>query len=180
MRPAKLVQGLIDLVEYISNKKSKDLVMVEVGSYAGQSMEIFANTHKIKTIICIDPWLPGYDSKDKSSSTDFNEVEKLFDEKCKKIKDVNIIKHKGTLDTFIKSLEFEKLKTLIDFVYVDGCHTYEAVKHDLTICKKVIKPNIAYAGHDYGDYCKDVKNVVNEEFGKPDKVFSDYSWVKSI
>ena len=51
MRPEKLVQGLIDLVEYISNKKSKDLVMIEVGSYAGQSMEIFASTNKIKTII---------------------------------------------------------------------------------------------------------------------------------
>ena len=173
-------KGLIDLVDFISNKKSKDLIMIEIGSYQGQSMETFANTGKIKTIICIDPWQQGYDINDKASDTDMVEVERLFDERVSKIDNVQIIKHKGTLDTFIKSEEFEQIKNSIDFVYIDACHTYQAVKHDIKICKEIIKPNIAFAGHDFRDYWAGVKKAIKEEFNEPDKVFLDSSWVKFV
>ena len=60
--------GLIDLIKFIPLDK---INMVEIGSYAGESADIFASDPKTKTIWCVDPWLPGYDENDAASSTDF-------------------------------------------------------------------------------------------------------------
>lgn len=158
--------------------------MIEIGSYQGQSMEAFAKSKKVKTIFCIDPWKEGYDSKDIASSTNMKEVEKKFDERVTSIdKEIKIIKHKGTLDTFIDSLEYKNFLengNNIDFVYIDGCHTYESCKHDIEVCKNVIKPKLAFTGHDYVDGWIGVKTAVNESFGVPDKTFPDSSWVKMV
>ena len=43
------------------------IVMIEVGSYAGESADIFASTGKLKTLYCIDPWQKGYDDGDIAS-----------------------------------------------------------------------------------------------------------------
>ena len=175
--------SLVSLVDSISFRKEKRLVMIEIGSYQGQSMEIFCKTDKIKTIVCIDPWKSGYDTRDPASYTDMIEVEKAFDKRVSEIKNVEIIKHKGTIDTFIKSDEFEKVKNLVDFVYIDGCHTYDACKHDIEICQNIIKPKIAISGHDYADYPNywdGVRQAINEKIGIPDKTFVDGSWIKFI
>lgn len=76
MRNEKHANGLKDLVKSLSGD---NLVIVEIGSYAGESADIFASFDNVKTIWCIDPWLPGWDSKAKASSSDYKEVEAAFD-----------------------------------------------------------------------------------------------------
>jgi len=55
--------------------------MVEIGSYSGESAEIFAMSKKFKTIICIDPWKTDINGDEKNSYTSMNAVEKSFDDR---------------------------------------------------------------------------------------------------
>jgi len=156
--------------------------MVEIGSYAGQSMEAFAESGKVSAIACVDPWKAGYDASDPASSTDMEEVERLFDERAGKARDkgVCVFKHKGTLETFVGSAEFAALSGNVDFVYVDACHTYGAVKADLSACIDAIRPAVAFCGHDYVNGWPGVIKAVDEMVGRPDMKFPDGSWVRFV
>lgn len=88
------------LMELIDSTSLTDIVMLEVGSYAGESADIFASTGKVAKLFCIDPWLPGYDSRDIASSSNFTEVEQAFDKVMAKHPTV-IHKFKGTLQEFV-------------------------------------------------------------------------------
>ena len=115
------------LKQLIDHTNLDKIVMIEVGSYAGESADIFASTGKVKTLYCVDPWQKGYDEGDIASySSDFKEVENAFDEVQKKHSDV-IVKYKGTLADFIA--DHPELKP--DLIYIDACHQYAAVKSDL-------------------------------------------------
>ena len=48
-----------DLEILISKINGENLTLVEIGSYMGESMEIFAQSGKFSKIICIDPWTNG-------------------------------------------------------------------------------------------------------------------------
>ena len=59
-------------------------IMVEVGSYAGASTEIFASTNKFEVIHAIDSWKAGYDNSGKGqsavlSNSNMEKVENVFD-----------------------------------------------------------------------------------------------------
>lgn len=164
MRPDS--NGLVDLIALMASKKEGKLTMIEIGSYQGESMEIFAKSGHVQKIICIDPWKSGYDNADVASKSDMNKVEAAFDERAAAAKEfAEVVKHKGTIDTFIKSEDF---CPDIDFVYIDACHRYEGCKHDIEMCINAVKPTIAYSGHDFVDGWCGVKKAVNELLGEPD------------
>ena len=54
----------------------------------------------------------------------------------------------------------------IGFVFIDGDHSYEAVKADIAAWMPRIKPGGFLAGHDYGDAHPGVKRAVLEAFGE--------------
>ena len=80
MRPTQI--GLVQLLESASSHCSGKLTIVEVGSYQGESMEIFAKSGMVKKIVCIDPWKSGYDDGDIASKSDMAEVEQAFDDRA--------------------------------------------------------------------------------------------------
>lgn len=179
MRPTSI--GLPELVDTVYSKANHMLSMIEIGSYAGQSMEIFAKTNKVSKIICIDPWKKDYDPGDPASPTDMDEVEKLFDGRMCELKkmSVDVIKHKGTIDTFVQT-DLSSIVNKIDFIYIDGRHRYDSVKNDITLSLEKIKPTIAICGHDWNPCWQEVKNAVVDTIGNPDKIFGDTSWLKFI
>jgi hypothetical protein len=67
-----------------------------------------------------------------------------------------------------------------DLVYIDACHTYEAVTQDINISIPKIKSNGFIAGHDYGDPNFKVTKAVNDRLGFPSRVFADSSWIFPI
>lgn len=141
----------------------------------GESAILFAQSGKFKKIICVDPWIdiPGHDG---NAYYGMNNVEKTFDANVKPYS--QIVKFKGVIDDLVKT---DSLAGGVDVVYIDGMHTYEACRHDINVCRKVIKPRVAFAGHDYTDkiaHVVGVKKAVDEAFGKPDAVFCDNSWIK--
>ena len=63
-----------------------------------------------------------------------------------------------------------------DFIYIDANHTYESVSRDIT--DWLPKTKLAIGGHDYQDEWPGViKAVFNDQFGTPDLVFQDTSWL---
>jgi len=160
-------KGLVEFCDYISSKhETKDLTILEVGSWTGCSAEIFAKI--FKTVICVDPWTP---TKEINTEYNMRKVESKFDNIKKKYD--NIIKFKKTSEEAAKIIES------VDIVYIDGLHNYEDCKKDLQFwlnkCRKFI------SGHDYWPERFDgVIRAVNEMVGIPDKIFPDTSWIKKI
>lgn len=155
--------------EHLSGKK--DLIGVEIGSYQGESTEIFLKSGVFKTLYCIDPWKGDYDPLDVASNTKaITKAEENFDNK---FKDNSVIKKiKAMSSDAVSKFEDESL----DFLYVDGNHQLEAVKEDLKNYVPKVKKGGIIAGHDYnGD---SVIIAVNDFFGKePEYIYPDTSWL---
>ena len=180
MRPDDISRS--GLAELISELNHNNIVMVEIGSYRGESAEIFLETNKVAKIYCVDPWKMFYDPDDGASFTDMAIVEADFDRRQEA--DSRIVKVKGTIDVFVDNfINKVDQPCAIDMVYIDGLHTYEGVKHDIEMTVKYIRPRIAIAGHDYSDSKNGgtwpgVVRAIHETIGIPDKTFPDGSWLK--
>ena len=167
--------GFIELLTVLSNKLDKtDYTMIEIGSYMGESTMMFASTGLFSTIYSIDP-LEGYE--------EFNEMhnyswEFVRDEFTKNTKYFDSIVH---LQDFSYNVIDKFENDSIDFIYIDGSHGVEDVKRDLNLYLPKLKSGGILAGHDYNENAwPDLIKVVNEIVGKPDILFSDTSWFKSI
>jgi hypothetical protein len=57
--------------------------------------------------------------------------------------------------------EFQN-KEAVDFVYIDGNHSYEFVKEDITLYYPLIRNNGLIGGHDYIPHYESVMRAVNE------------------
>lgn len=158
------IKGLNDMLDFLGDVKDK--TMLEIGSWTGLSSVEFSK--RFKHVCCVDPWQA---TEGINTEYDMSEVEKIFDKRKKK----NVAKIKHTSSEASEILGDNKF----DYIYIDGCHTYEAVKLDIENWKDKCK--IAICGHDYWPGRFDgVIKAVDEAFGKPDKVFSDTSWVKYL
>lgn len=171
-------QGLIELVDSL---KQDDLIGIEIGSFAGESAKIFADTRHFKKLICIDIWRIE-DHGFGNTYVNIADAEQAFD-KVMAESDGKILKFKGTIDDFIASDMFKTVENKIDFVYIDALHTYEGCMHDIFQTMRVLKPSIAIAGHDFADFpehIRGVKKAVIDYFVVPDATFCDTSWIKYL
>lgn len=171
IRNAKTAKsGLHEMVRYIAKSQRVDeMTIAEIGSYVGDSTEIFAKSFKL--VYAIDPWQNGYDDTDAASyQHPMDIVESQFDCLCEKHS--SIIKMK--LPSLIAVGEFEDHS--LDMVYIDGIHQYESVKADIEAWLPKVKRGGWMAGHDYQARFRGTMRAV-DEFRKPDKVFPDTSWI---
>jgi SAM-dependent methyltransferase len=169
--------GLIDLI----NDLPSDLIMAEIGCYAGESMEMFQSSGKIKKYYAIDIWdvpnayrnevlNPIKKENSKLVYENIGKAEKLFNKKIKKYN--NIIKLKMDFKTALKKLE------PLDFIYIDAEHTYNALMNDISYAKKIIKNGGIIAGHDYSKGFDGIVKAVNESFlNYKIKKYRDSSWL---
>jgi predicted O-methyltransferase YrrM len=151
----------------------KDLVGIEIGSYAGESAEMFLASGAFKKLYCIDPWKDGYDPADTTCGSDFYLAEQAFDSRFKN--NPIIEKIKMTSDDAVFQFEDES----VDFIYIDGNHLYPYVKTDLSNYVPKVKIGGIISGHDYGGpTTPGVTRAVNEFFKVPPiKTYKDYSWI---
>jgi hypothetical protein len=165
-----------DLIELIENINGTDLVLVEVGSFMGESMEIFAKSGKFKKIYCVDPWL-----NTDTTTDNVVESEKHFDQK--KLNYDIVEKIKSTSLDASKIFEDET----IDVVYIDAEHTPEAVKKDILTWLPKLKEDGYMSGHDWEFRGGILQKSILETIGFPDYICkhvihggkSDGSWIKN-
>ena len=174
MRDQVSTEGLLDLIKELGDNSEK--TMIEIGSFVGESTVLFAQS--FKKVIAIDPFLADYDPLDPTSYLfEFKNVYETYLDRTGDHQNIQTIV--STSDDAVEKLGGLKY----DFVYIDGLHTYEGVKTDITNYLPLVKEGGVIGGHDYTNripHLVGVYEAVNEMFGKPDKVFKDNSWIKYI
>lgn len=167
------INDLIELLNYIDDV---NLTLVEIGSYMGESMEIFAKSGKFQKIYCVDPWLDT-----DTTTNNVSESEKYFDEKKINYDFVEKIK----LSSKDASLLFEN--DSIDVVYIDAEHTPKAIYNDITLWLPKIKKEGFISGHDWEFQNGILQKTIIDTIGLPDHICthvirggdSDGSWIKN-
>lgn len=172
IRLAQINEELYELSLKVVEHKPK--VIAEIGTWNGGTLYVWTRINpQTKKIISID--LPdgkfggGYDAKRIKFFKEF-----AYDmPECKLYFIRGDSKSKITYDTLNRNLGIDK----IDFLYIDGDHTYEGIKKDFEIYIKLMSPNGLIGLHDintykegYGVYkfWNEVKNNYKyEEFIKP-------------
>lgn len=175
LRDANSLQerGLIDLMDYMNQHIDvNNSTMIEIGSYAGDSTKVFAN--RVKSVIAIDPFVNYAENNPIAicELANFSDVYEVFLENTKSFDNIRHIR-KSSNDAIL-----ELKNTLVDFVYIDGHHTYEQAKQDVINYLQIIKPGGFIAGHDC--LSEEVMRAVHECLGDVDQLFVDTSWVKQI
>ena len=162
------INRLIGLKMLIDDFITNSTQMVEVGSFAGVSSELFA-LH-CKDIICVDEWNPYWEIQTPEL---IQSAEDQFDKLL--LNYINITKYKSSSVEAATKFSDNSL----DFVYIDAAHDYENVKKDITAWLPKVKIGGVIAGHDYhhNPYIQ-VYEVVNEFFANDYKISSypDSSW----
>lgn len=156
--------GLYDLIE---ENFYEDSILLEVGSFAGVSTELFAQV--CKKVYAVDPWDLNKEYKELHSSS-VVESEKRFDQMVSKYP--HIIKLKKFSQEACHEFEDETF----DVIYIDGEHLYEPVKRDIQLWLSKVKKEGLLCGHDFGE--QGVKQALDEIFPNYNfKTYSDTSWV---
>ena len=163
------LKGLKMLIDEYFND---NIVMVEIGSFAGVSSELFA-LH-CKELYCVDLWDPYWEITDKQR-IEFAEF--TFDNMSKNYENIHKVK-KSSVEA---SKDFKDGS--LDLVYIDAAHDYESVKQDILTWLPKIKKGGFIAGHDYRyDPNIGVYNAVNDIFVNDYKIisFPDSSFIITV
>jgi hypothetical protein len=157
-----------DLPEFL-NRRGLDDTGVEVGVKRGLFSEVILSSWRGRRLISVDPWLAASrkEYQDVSNVTQATH-ERFYDETVRR------------LGTFGDRSEIWRMTSaegaariephMLDFVYLDARHDYDAVKQDLELWFDKIRPGGVFAGHDYFDGRRPqgmfgVKSAVDEFFG---------------
>jgi len=127
--------------EFLLEMMPKNSVCAEIGvQRALFSIEIL-KTVKPKKLFLIDPWMI-YEPK-KMSQDGWNEFYEIVNERMKNKLNVEIIRGKSI--EILNSFQ----DNYFDWIYIDGDHSYNAVKADLEISYKKVKTNGFITGDDF-------------------------------
>lgn len=165
--------GLNDMINWINQYRlTKDMRMIEIGSYIGESTLIFAN--HFKEVVSIDPFVNDYDPND--AACRFAPFDKVYSEFLRNtipIPNIKSIRESSkTAFQFINNQQW-------DLVYIDGSHDLPDVWFDIENYKTIVKSGGFLAGHDYG--WGNVRHSIGQLLDdKVDMVFVDNSWIKRI
>jgi hypothetical protein len=139
------------------------LIGAEIGVEEGLFSEYLLKTGLFDKFYSIDPWpnkFPGVFLNGENLVTSNNEdTYFLAVSKLEKYEASNIIR--ADSEHASKTFDDESL----DFVFLDGDHTYEGVKLDLRCWYNKVKKGGIFSGHDYMDYIMDCGGGITSHFG---------------
>lgn len=162
---------------------SEPLTVVEVGTGLGVNALNLLSELNIKKLYCVDPFIPYADDSENSLSKSSQERRSYIvqaEQTVQKLSSYSNVQ-------FVRKSSAEACKEIsnVDFVYVDGNHSYEHVLEDLKNYYPLVKEKGIIAGHDIGrsnvyralyDFCK--ANSVVPFILRPDWVILKW-WVKN-
>jgi hypothetical protein len=143
---------------------------VELGVHEGLFSRKILEDSALTLLYSIDPWAhqPEDVYKDRANYHDEHHENNYR----KSVKNLSLFNKRSAI---IRDFSYNAVKNFkndsLDFVYIDGNHSYEAVKQDISDWYSKVKPGGILAGHDYLDgifrcgdkeYVFGVKSAVNE------------------
>jgi len=162
--------------------KSKDIVGVEVGVWKGSCSERLLSLLPKLTLYMVDRWtVYTKDERDrdkvsqmcKSKQASFDSAYMMARQKVKKYGKRAVILKTDSIDA---SDMFGQAS--VDFVFLDGDHSYEGLIADIDAWLPKIKPGGWLCGHDYTEKGKrpGITKAVKERFGKSFSTDSNQTW----
>lgn len=169
-----------DLYHRVVNRFPSGSHFVEIGSWKGMSASYMAveiiNSGKDIKFDCVDIWSETPYLGEGNQDLVGVDLMNKFLENIAPVKHVINVKRK---DSVAAAAEYEDKS--LDFVFIDGDHSYEGVKRDIIAWLPKMKPGSYFTGHDYA-WCEPVRNAVRDTLGSGD--FGDPSgngcWVYEV
>lgn len=126
---------------------NKNSVCVEIGSYLGMSALCIASSKHCKTLYCVDTWNnEGMSEGSRDTYSDFVKNTIKYNDK--------IIPLRGDSYTIGLSFKFD-----IDFLFIDGDHSYEGAKKDIDVWLPKLRSGGILLMHDSG-WAEGIQKVI--------------------
>lgn len=176
---ADMYQGMIDMCTQAKDMRDNIDVVLEIGSYMGESMYLMCRELKPKLFISVDPYYNEDLGEMWKSEEEFIQIENACNKTIEYVRQeygTQVIKVRGTSDDALNIIN--TLEIPIDMIYIDGAHDYINVLNDLRNAKEIIwKEGAVLAGHDY--VLQDIKDALEKVGLMNDMVyhFNDDSWM---
>ena len=142
--PHYFIRGM---TEFLLKKYSdKELVGIEIGTGVGGNAIAMLSVLPIKKLYCIDPYTTYIEDK-------FGQKEKKKVEECLETAKKNLAKYSKKV-SFIEEYSDKAINRFednsLDFVYIDGNHSYDFVKRDIELYYPKVRSGGVLGGHDFG------------------------------
>ena len=173
------VNGLVSLagtVEFLLRSQNrKNVKILEIGSYMGESALIFNSAITFDEIHCIEPF-SGDEEANKELGVDWKDVKREFWTNVRHFRDKVHLHQNFTYN--LPPHYFPNKK--FDFIYIDASHEYDDVINDIEFA--LPKTDFLIGGHDYNPGVWDgVVKAVDKFFGGKDIIlFDDKSWLVNL
>lgn len=146
-------------LRFLAEMASERKVIFEIGSYQGKSTRVMAdNSTDTSVIYAIDSWDYYITTIIKSDFVTYNQfLCNLYDH----ILSGKVIPCVSSWKDYIP-----KIRGKADFIFIDGDHIYNSVKHDINKALEWLSDDGIIAGHDYDEPFPGVVKAVHERFSK--------------
>ena len=143
------------MIHYVKEKfDGKPLVGCEIGVAAGKNAKSILETLNIEKIYLVDPYQPYYDHGRYWSR--YVDTERLAHQRLRKYEDQTVWLH-------MKSAEASShIGSSLDFVYIDGDHTYSYCYDDIQNFYPKVKSGGVIGGHNFQAEYPGVVRAVSE------------------
>ena len=174
-----MYQGMVDMCTKAKEMRDDIDVVLEIGSYMGESMYIMCKELKPKLFISVDPYYNEELGSTWKSEEEFMEIENACNKVIEYVKQeygTLVIKIRGTSDDALEIIN--SYIGIVNLIYIDGAHDYINILNDLRNTYKLdYKKDAVLAGHDY--VLQDCKDALEKVGLTDDKVyhFADDSWM---
>jgi len=144
-----MIKGKIDRngLPLLLNEKNLTGTGAEIGVWFGQFSDWILANSQLSCLFSIDPW-EAYDTGRLNGQTITQEQQ---DEAYQTTK--NLLEKYGDRSQIIKKTSAETAKDIaddsLDFIFIDGDHSYDACKQDLEIWYPKLKSGGIFSGHDF-------------------------------
>jgi predicted O-methyltransferase YrrM len=129
-----------EFIQMLAKRGAK--IGVEVGTDHGKYAQQLCEGIPGLFLSCVDPWTPYTEGNEVHDEV---EIEQIYQEAIKRLEPYNGQIFRKTSMEAVKAF----LDNSLDFVFIDGNHSYEYVKEDIREWTKKVKPGGIIAGHDY-------------------------------
>lgn len=155
----------------VKQRPEKIKNLVEIGSYLGASSSYLAAAAcSDAKVICVDTWGNhameyisedvARDGRERNTYEEFRVNTQLYKDK--------IVPVRGWSSEMLSSVQEVCHGQKVDFLFIDGDHSYEGVKKDWDIYSPLLKQNAFVAFHDTG-WAEGVRQVINESVKQKSK-----------
>ena len=125
---------------FIKDTLGKNLIGCEIGVYRGEHTKVMLHNLPIKKLYCIDPYI-GYTD---GSGIKTNNVKEIAKQNLKDFSNKIVFIYKKSEECYNLFKDGS-----LDFVYIDGNHSYENVKQDIELYFPKIRKGCIIGGHDF-------------------------------